>query len=103
MLPKLIVFASIFLLLFTLQGKEFLAIWPHWFVADEPISQCNLLGRKVYWWGRLGKLLEMIGALFILCDIFGTKKSLTSFRNTKSGQKNSSMLLLMRLKQQIKT
>jgi hypothetical protein len=48
MLPKLIVLASILLLLFTPQGKEFLAIWPHWFVADEPISQCNLWGIGIY-------------------------------------------------------
>ena len=87
MFPKLIVFASILPLLFTPQGKEFLAIWPYWFVADELISQCNLSGHKVYWWGRLGKLLEMIGALFILCDIFGYEKVINFFQKYKIGPK----------------
>jgi hypothetical protein len=87
MLLRVIVFVTIIIFPFTPQGKEFLAIWSHWFVAEDPISQVNLWGHKVYWWGRFGKLLEMVGALFILCDIFGYEKTINFFQKYKIGPK----------------
>jgi hypothetical protein len=55
--------------------KQFLEIWAAWWNANEPISRDMLWGHPVFFWGRCGKMLELVAALFIIYDILGRERS----------------------------
>ncbi len=51
--------------------KNFADAWVQWWNASEPISRYLLWGHPVFFWARIGKLLEVVGALFIVIDWIG--------------------------------
>jgi hypothetical protein len=51
--------------------KNFADAWVQWWNASEPISRYLLWGHPVFFWSRIGKLLEVVGALFIVIDWIG--------------------------------
>ena len=56
---------------------DFFQTWVYWWNAEAPISTYILWGRPVFFWGRCGKVLELLGAFFLLYDILGREKSST--------------------------
>ena len=54
---------------------DFFNIWEAWWNASEPISQNLLWGHPVFFWGRCGKVMELIAAFFLLYEILGREKS----------------------------
>jgi hypothetical protein len=55
--------------------REFFDIWVAWWTATKPISEDALWGHPVFFWGRCGKVMELIAAFFLLYEILGKEKS----------------------------
>jgi hypothetical protein len=44
-----------------------------WWSGNE-LKECSLLGHKILFWGRFGKIAEFLAALVIVIDIIGTER-----------------------------
>lgn len=49
------------------------AAWKLWLAGHLP-SDVIIWGVSVFWWGRLGKIMQLIGAITIVADIIGPEK-----------------------------
>ena len=50
-------------------------LWQRWSMeGPETLSSTILWGHHLFFWGRMGKLLEFIAALAIVADILGPEK-----------------------------
>ncbi|MGF7213800.1 putative membrane protein [Skermanella aerolata] len=49
---------------------DFLAQWPYKKAPDEAV----LLGIQIFWWNRIGGIMQFIGASFIIAEIVGLEK-----------------------------
>lgn len=49
------------------------AAWKLWLSGHLP-SDTMIWGVSVFWWGRLGKIMQFIGAITIIADIIGPEK-----------------------------
>jgi hypothetical protein len=47
--------------------------WTHWLSGDLPPT-ATFFGVSIFWWGRLGKIMQGIGAVTIVADIIGPEK-----------------------------
>jgi len=53
---------------------NFADAWVQWWHAAEPISKYLLWGHPIFFWARIGKLMELVGALFIVIDWIGRER-----------------------------
>jgi len=47
--------------------------WQLWFSGDLP-STATLWGASILWWGRIGKIIELVAGLTILVDLVGSQR-----------------------------
>lgn len=69
--------------------NELLSAWAQWFHGVQ-IPMLDLWGHKVFWWGRIGKLLQLFAALLVLLEIIGADKLKEM---AASARKNSSNMV----------
>jgi hypothetical protein len=50
-----------------------LEAWSHW-RAGQPTSDLELWGHSMLFWGRLGKLLQFVGALTVIAELIGVDR-----------------------------
>jgi hypothetical protein len=55
--------------------QEFIDVWTAWINASTPIHEQMLWGHTVLFWGRVGKVMELIGAFFLIYEILGREES----------------------------
>src|SRR4051794_16267893 len=49
---------------------DWLGAWDLWWTGEEA-RQCLLLGSKILWWGRAGKVAQLIAGMAIVVEILG--------------------------------
>ncbi len=69
--------------------------WKHWF-DGETIGQMKLWGVSIFWWGRIGKLLQFLGGITIIAEIIGVT------RLRKFGESLHRIVTMRKIKMQIK-
>lgn len=47
--------------------------WTQWFSGHLP-SDATIWGVSIFWWGRIGKIMQAIGGVTIIADIIGPEK-----------------------------
>ncbi len=50
-------------------------LWREW-AAGNSTLEFELWGLEMVWWGRIGKILQLLGALTVLVEIVGTERML---------------------------
>jgi hypothetical protein len=54
--------------------RNFIDVWITWWHASEPISKYILWWLPVMIWGRIGKILELIGGLYFVIEWIGRER-----------------------------
>lgn len=47
--------------------------WKLWLTGDLP-SDVMIWGVSIFWWGRIGKIMQFVGAITIVADIIGPER-----------------------------
>jgi hypothetical protein len=66
-------------LLLTSAGHEFLHVRGSW--VEKPIPDDLLCGLPLFWWDRIGKIMEAVGAFFIVFEIYGYGRTNQAFKS----------------------